>query len=197
MGVPTGNFRSEGYEWITNRDLVDSAHELMGGIDLDPASSAKANEYVGARSFYTPQDDGLNDQQWFGRVYVFPPPNTYFWDKKNDCWTPTRGMSPSLTSGHAAWWRTLKKKWLAREVEQAIFFSNFIDTVMYNQDMFDFPVCIMKARPTLLRHYFDDNRVERKRTGCSIIVYLQPRDETSEKTQDFIDIYSEKGRILV
>ena len=68
---------------------------------------------------------------------------------------------------------------------------------MYNQDMFDFPVCIMKARPTLLRHYFDDNRVERKRTGCSIIVYLQPQDKTSEKTQDFIDIYSEKGRILV
>ena len=30
------NYKSEGFEWISNRDLVDSAHLLMGGIDLDP-----------------------------------------------------------------------------------------------------------------------------------------------------------------
>ena len=197
MPVPIGNSQREDYEWITNRDLIDSAHLLMGRIDLDPASSKKANEYVGARDFFAPQDDGLNDQQWYGRVYVFPPRNTYFWDRKNDCWTPTRGMSPSLTSGHAAWWRTLKKKWLAREIKEAVFFTNFADTIMYNQDMFDFPVCIMKSRPTLLRHYFDDGRVERKRTGTSIIVYLQSMDNIEEGTQNFIDIYSEKGRILV
>jgi len=40
MGLKRGNVRSEEFEWITNRDLVDSAHLLMGQIDLDPASSA-------------------------------------------------------------------------------------------------------------------------------------------------------------
>ena len=43
MGLKRGNLRSEEFEWITNRDLVDSAHLLMGQIDLDPASSAFAN----------------------------------------------------------------------------------------------------------------------------------------------------------
>jgi hypothetical protein len=33
----TGNRQVEAYEWISNRDLVDSAHLAMGGIDLDPA----------------------------------------------------------------------------------------------------------------------------------------------------------------
>jgi hypothetical protein len=37
MGLRRGNIRSEDFEWISNRDLVDSAHMLMGEIDLDPA----------------------------------------------------------------------------------------------------------------------------------------------------------------
>jgi hypothetical protein len=46
MPAFVGNKQVEAYEWITNRDLVDSAHLLMGGIDLDPASSEMANTYV-------------------------------------------------------------------------------------------------------------------------------------------------------
>ena len=34
MHAFVGNKQVEAYEWITNRDLVDSAHLLMGGIDL-------------------------------------------------------------------------------------------------------------------------------------------------------------------
>ena len=71
MGIRRGNVKSEDFEWISNRDLVDSAHMLMGEIDLDPASSAFANPYVGAKKFYNPVDDGLNDQKWFGKVYLF------------------------------------------------------------------------------------------------------------------------------
>ena len=44
MGIRRGNKRVEDFEWITNRDLVDSAHYVMGGIDSDPASSKVANE---------------------------------------------------------------------------------------------------------------------------------------------------------
>jgi len=83
------------------------------------------------------------------------------------------------------------------EIEQGIYFSNFIDMTMYCQDIFDHPVCIMKVRPTLIRHYYADEKVMSRNTGASLIVYLQPRDNVEKATQEFVDIYSEKGRILV
>jgi hypothetical protein len=197
MGLKRGNVRSEEFEWITNRDLVDSAHLLMGQIDLDPASSAFANEYVGADKYFTPKEDGLNEEKWFGNVYLFPPSQSYFWHKKSQRWKTTRGLSPTLTSGHALWWRTLKRKWLSSEIEQGLYFSNFIDMTMYCQDIFDHPVCILKSRPTLIRHYYADDHIMSRNTGCSLVVYLQPKDNIEKATQEFIDIYSEKGRIIV
>ena len=63
MGKPFRN-KVEDRELITNTDLICSVHSLMGNIDLDPASSKVANEFVGADKIYTPQDDGLNVQEW-------------------------------------------------------------------------------------------------------------------------------------
>lgn len=197
MSVVRGNQRSEEFEHITNRDLVDSARMLMGSIDLDPASSKFANEYVGATEYYDPVKDGLNDQQWYGNVYLFPPKRSYFWDKKNVRWKATRGMSPTLCAGHAVWWRTLKRKWLSGEIEQAVYFTNYMDMAMYCQDIFDHPVCFLKQRPTLVRRYYSDDRVEKRSTGSSMIIYLLPKEDVSESTQQFVDIYSEKGRVLV
>ena len=46
--------------------------EGMGEIDLDPATSAEANETVLAAEFYTETDDGLK-KPWRGRVWLNPP----------------------------------------------------------------------------------------------------------------------------
>ena len=93
MSVRRVTGRKEDLELITPPDLVESAHTLMGGIDLDPASSRAAQEFVQADQFFTPQDDGLNCQQWHGKVYLFPPSGSYFFDKKNDRWKMTRASS--------------------------------------------------------------------------------------------------------
>ena len=198
MTVNRGNnFRAEGFEWISNRDLIDSAHMLMGGIDLDVCSSEFANQYVGAKNFYTAKDDPINEAEWYGNVYCFHPPACYYHNKREDKWLPTRGLSPTLTSGSAIWWRRLKQQWLEGNVNQAIYFSNYIDVVMYCQDMFDHPVCLMKARPRLIRHKYTDTDTTTRTTGASVIVYLQPKEDIEATTENFVDIYSEKGRILV
>ena len=59
-------------EWYTPPFIIESAKSVMGNIDLDPASSKLANEAVGAKEFYTIEDDGIK-KDWHGRVWLNPP----------------------------------------------------------------------------------------------------------------------------
>lgn len=194
MAITKSGMRREDLELITNADLVASAHELMGGIDLDVASSKFANEYVNAKHYYTPSDDGLNAQDWFGRVYLFPPSGTYYFDKKNERWKMTRACSSTLTSSHAVWFRRLFKAWFHNEIEEGLYFSNCPDMFRYEQRLFDFPVCILRTVPTLIAR--TNEEVKKHNTCTSFLVYLQPKRNVEEATQRFLDIYSEKGRVL-
>lgn len=70
-------------EWYTPHWIIDLIKEVLGEIDLDPASSPEANKYIKARRIYTIKDDGLK-KPWFGKVFVNPPyvGFTNRWSKK-------------------------------------------------------------------------------------------------------------------
>lgn len=194
--MPIQDIRShaEDRELITNYDLAAAAHALLEGIDLDVASSKVANQHVEAKEFFTPSDDGLNAQQWYGSVYLFPPSGTYFWERKTQRWKMTRSTSPTLVSSHAVWFRKLYRSWLAQEIEQGLYFTNCPDMIRYEQKIFDFPICILRTAPTLLKNTSDG--VSKHKTCTSFLVYLPPVNSATEATERFIDIYSDKGRIL-
>jgi len=59
-------------EWYTPEKYIESARQVMGAIDLDPASCEDANATVKAKKFYCMADDGLS-KRWKGNVWLNPP----------------------------------------------------------------------------------------------------------------------------
>ena len=61
-------------EWYTPANILEAVAEVLGAIDLDPASSAaqQAHATVKATRYFTIADNSL-EQRWRGRVFCNPP----------------------------------------------------------------------------------------------------------------------------
>jgi phage N-6-adenine-methyltransferase len=59
-------------EWYTPSKYIEMAREVLGAIDVDPASNPEAQATVRADKYYTVKDSGL-DNEWHGRVWMNPP----------------------------------------------------------------------------------------------------------------------------
>jgi len=82
--IPTCTLWTRDQESFTPAQYIKAAREVMGSIDLDPASNEKAQEVVKAKVYYTKEDDGL-DKPWDGNIFLNPPYShpevKYFVDK--------------------------------------------------------------------------------------------------------------------
>lgn len=77
-------------EWYTPPEIVDAGRNALGGrIDLDPATSERANLVVGASRIFTAQAPDLSDPwvPWTGNTFSNPPnPPRPWWDAMVASW---------------------------------------------------------------------------------------------------------------
>lgn len=64
------HYSSRKGEYHSPASIVQAAHDVLGGVDLDPCADAKRS--VRARRNLTAEQDGLI-WPWFGTVYLNPP----------------------------------------------------------------------------------------------------------------------------
>lgn len=60
-------------DWYTPNSLIQLVREVLGSIELDPASCEFANEWIQAERIYTRADDGLA-QTWKAETVFCNPP---------------------------------------------------------------------------------------------------------------------------
>jgi len=59
-------------ESYTPLQYIDSARDVMGSIDIDPASNDYAQSKINAKEYFTESNSGL-DKDWNGNVWINPP----------------------------------------------------------------------------------------------------------------------------
>ena len=138
MSLPTATVARHSMDspdWYTPAPIVFAAREVMGGIDLDPASCEDANRVADAAHYYTAEDDGRR-QPWFGMVFLNPP----------------GGKDDAGRSLVADFWCRLMRAWETGEIEAAIWVGYSMEQLqtLQNADTIatplDFSMCIPRKR---------------------------------------------------
>ena len=117
-------------EWGTPEIVLDAVREVFGGgIDLDPASSAEANKYVGAARVFTKEDNGPVNRLWWGDVFVNPPSGR-----------PDR-KSLSLPE---QFWEVMKGN--LKNIDQGIYLGYNLELLRMCDGILQFPICVPDKR---------------------------------------------------
>jgi hypothetical protein len=147
------NFSSESIEWYTPRKYLDAVHEMLGGVDLDPASSPQANETVRATEIFTKADNGL-EQTWHGRVFLNPP-----YGKAED--------------GHGSLAADFCNKAIAEyeagNIESCIILVNSLHSQSWQAPLYDHAFCLVEHR---IHFISADGEENENPTFQNIFVYL-------------------------
>ena len=163
-------------EWYTPAKYVEAARQVMGGIDLDPASSSAANLTVKAARYYTKEQNGLVFP-WYGRVWLNPPYSAL---------KQETGRTGSREGYAKPFIRKLLHEHKRGSVTEAILLVVSDTDAQWFQWLWEYPIC------------FADHKIRFNRPGKpsegqffgSAFVYF------GENEQRFIDVFGKIGTIV-
>ncbi len=127
--VITGS--SESKEWYTPAYIIEMARDVLGGIDLDPASCSEAQAIVQAEAYCTIAEDGFS-QPWMGRVWLNPPYGTE-------------------GEGAAGWARKLVREYEVGQIDAAILLVKAALGYNWFEELwYAYPTCLLRERVSFI-----------------------------------------------
>lgn len=170
---------SKSNEWYTPSWIVKMIHEVLGQVDLDPASSLVANQRIKAKRIFTQNDDSLN-LTWSTEpqtIYLNPP-----------------GGKIGNKSQTALFWQKLIDFRNQGLLTEAIFMGFSLEHMAVTQGCTDsicnFPVCIPRKRIKFVSPSGESNSP----THSNVICYLP---SLKDNTRLFTEVFSEIGAIML
>jgi DNA N-6-adenine-methyltransferase (Dam) len=134
-------------EYYTPEFVVEAVRQVMGCIDLDPASCAEANKTVKAVEYYTLEADGLT-KSWYGHVFM---------------------NHPFSRMGNKPWIAKLVNEYKYGNVVQACCICYASTSEGWFQPLFDYPICFLSPRTD---YYDKDGKKKNGVTKGSVVAYL-------------------------
>lgn len=116
-------------EWYTPKDYIESARKVLGGIEVDPASSDKANEIVQADLYYTKETNGL-DKKWLNKD---GKPSSLF-------------LNPPYGGEEEIWVPKLIKEYNEYSVREAILLVGSKTDVKWFRKLWQYTLCFTRFR---------------------------------------------------
>lgn len=172
--TPTKPQKTKSNEWYTPAKYIEAAREVMGSIDLDPASCALANETVKAARYFTIDDDGLS-KAWDAKTLWLNPP----FGREN---APPTGYGGGK-SIMALFVAKLLCEYETENIEQATLLVSAKPDTAWFAPLWEYPICfathrVLFDRPGSTRegHFFG-----------TAFVYLGPNESK------FIEVFSQFG----
>jgi len=164
-------FSSESKEYYTPPQYVDAAREVMGDIDLDPASCDIAQEWIGAKAYYTVKDDGLS-RVWTGRVWLNPPYGKDGGESNQETWS-----------------QYLVREYLAGNVTEAILLVKAAMGYKWFENLWwDWPTCFARERVSFIRS--DGSNDGQSKMGTAFL-YL------GSNVKKFKQVFRQFGRVIM
>jgi len=162
-------------EWYTPPNVVEMVHAVLGSVDLDPASSNRANLYLKAKTVLTHEDDAL-EVEWpvddSQTIFCNPP-----------------GGKTKNKSNTALFWQRLHQ----HQFKDAIFLAFSLEALQTTQGkdvppMMAYPFCVPSKRLRFRDANWDEGPAP-SHSNC--IVYV-PR--VVDRTHKFVEVFSHLGR---
>ncbi len=160
-------------EWYTRPKYIEAAREVMGGIDLDPASCAAANEIVKAERYFTKEQNGLC-QEWRSRSLWLNPPYA---------------RSEHYQSGIGLFIKKCLEVYEDGDILQAIILATTEVNAKWFQPLWYYPICFADHRVKFIAPQIDPRGVYQHMFG-TCFVYLGPNEVK------FAEVFSQFGRIV-